>query len=150
MGLQGERELASTCKPLGVLKLEGIKPAPRGVPQIEVVFDIDVNGILKVKATDAASQTTQDIVLENSSQLTEEEKEFIIYQNTCESLIYEINKILVESPHLNNNVIKDQLQKLSESLNVAIKESNREQLNGCYEQLKKFYNDLKNEASQSN
>ncbi|HET8886235.1 MAG TPA: molecular chaperone DnaK, partial [Salinimicrobium sp.] len=71
--LQGERPMATDNKTIGRFHLDGIPPAQRGVPQIEVTFDIDANGIIKVSATDKATNKTQDIRIEASSGLTEEE-----------------------------------------------------------------------------
>ena len=71
--LQGERPMANDNKTIGRFDLDGIPPAQRGVPQIEVTFDIDANGIIKVSATDKATNKTQDIRIEASSGLTEEE-----------------------------------------------------------------------------
>ncbi|AVI51732.1 molecular chaperone DnaK [Pukyongia salina] len=71
--LQGERPMANDNKTIGRFHLDGIPPAPRGVPQIEVTFDIDANGIIKVSATDKATGKSQDIRIEASSGLTEEE-----------------------------------------------------------------------------
>ncbi|MEL6916929.1 MAG: molecular chaperone DnaK [Bacteroidota bacterium] len=71
--LQGERSMAADNKTIGRFHLDGIPPAPRGTPQIEVTFDIDANGIIKVSATDKATNKTQDIRIEASSGLTEEE-----------------------------------------------------------------------------
>ncbi|WP_034257875.1 molecular chaperone DnaK [Altibacter lentus] len=71
--LQGERPMAADNKTIGRFHLDGIPPAQRGVPQIEVTFDIDANGIIKVSATDKATNKTQDIRIEASSGLTEEE-----------------------------------------------------------------------------
>jgi len=71
--LQGERPMATDNKNIGRFHLDGIPPAQRGVPQIEVTFDIDANGIIKVSATDKATNKTQDIRIEASSGLTEEE-----------------------------------------------------------------------------
>jgi molecular chaperone DnaK len=73
--LQGERSMAADNKTIGRFHLDGIPPAQRGVPQIEVTFDIDANGIIKVSATDKATNKTQDIRIEASSGLTEEEIE---------------------------------------------------------------------------
>ncbi len=73
--LQGERPMAADNKTIGRFHLDGIPPAPRGVPQIEVTFDIDANGIIKVSATDKATNKSQDIRIEASSGLTEEEIE---------------------------------------------------------------------------
>ncbi|MDC6351691.1 molecular chaperone DnaK [Zeaxanthinibacter sp. PT1] len=71
--LQGERPMANDNKTIGRFHLDGIPPAPRGTPQIEVTFDIDANGIIKVSATDKATGKSQDIRIEASSGLTEEE-----------------------------------------------------------------------------
>ena len=71
--LQGERPMAKDNKTIGRFHLDGIPPAPRGVPQIEVTFDIDANGIIKVSALDKATNKSQDIRIEASSGLTEEE-----------------------------------------------------------------------------
>ena len=71
--LQGERSMAADNKTIGRFHLDGIPPAPRGTPQIEVTFDIDANGIIKVTAADKATGKTQDIRIEASSGLTEEE-----------------------------------------------------------------------------
>jgi molecular chaperone DnaK len=71
--LQGERPMASDNKTIGRFHLDGIPPAQRGTPQIEVTFDIDANGIIKVSATDKATEKSQDIRIEASSGLTEEE-----------------------------------------------------------------------------
>ncbi len=71
--LQGERPMAADNKTIGRFHLDGIPPARRGTPQIEVTFDIDANGIIKVSATDKATNKSQDIRIEASSGLTEEE-----------------------------------------------------------------------------
>ena len=73
--LQGERPMAADNKTIGRFHLDGIPPSSRGVPQIEVTFDIDANGIINVSATDKATNKTQDIRIEASSGLTEEEIE---------------------------------------------------------------------------
>ena len=72
---QGERPMATDNRQLGQFNLDGIPPAPRGVPQVEVTFDIDVNGILKVSAKDKATGKEQSVRIENSSGLTDEEIE---------------------------------------------------------------------------
>ena len=76
--LQGEREFASDNRTLGQFSLEGIPPAPRGVPQIEVSFDIDANGILKVSATDKATGKDHSVTITNSSGLSEGEIETMV------------------------------------------------------------------------
>merc|ERR1711871_149966 len=76
--LQGEREMAAKCQPLGTFKLDGIPSAPRGVPQIDVSFQIDVDGILKVVATDKNSGKTGDIEIKNTNSQSKEEIEQLI------------------------------------------------------------------------
>ena len=76
--LQGERELAKDNKSLGTFRLDGISPAPRGVPQIEVTFDIDANGILSVTATDKATKKQQSITITGASTLPKDEVERMV------------------------------------------------------------------------
>lgn len=113
--VQGERPMASDNKSLGRFILDGIPPAPRGMPQIEVSFDIDVNGILNVTAKDKASGKTQSIKIEASSGLKEEEikkmqadaevhaeedkkkKEVVEIKNTAEMILYTAEKALKDS-----------------------------------------------------
>ena len=110
--LQGERELASQNRTLGNFDLVGIAPAPRGVPQIEVTFDIDANGIVHVSAKDLGTGKEQKIVIESSSGLSEDEiekmvkeaeahaaddkkaRETIEARNTAESVVYQTEKAL--------------------------------------------------------
>ncbi len=112
--LQGERAMAADNKTIGKFHLDGIPPAPRGVPQIEVIFDIDANGIINVSAEDKATGKKQDIRIEASSGLTEEEikkmkaeaeanaeadkksKEKIDKLNEADSMIFQTEKQLKE------------------------------------------------------
>jgi len=112
--LQGEREMASDNKSLGTFRLDGIPPAPRGVPQIEVTFDIDANGILSVTAKDKGSGKEQSISITGASTLSEnevekmvkdaeanaaadkEKRERIDLRNQAETLIYQAEKQLSE------------------------------------------------------
>ena len=112
--LQGERPMATDNKTIGRFHLDGIPPAQRGTPQIEVTFDIDANGIIKVSATDKATNKTQDIRIEASSGLTEEEikkmkqdaevnaeadkkaKEKVEKLNEADALIFQTEKQLKE------------------------------------------------------
>ncbi len=113
--VQGERPMASDNKSLGRFILDGIPPAPRGIPQVEVTFDIDVNGILNVKAMDKASQKVQSIKIEASSGLKDEDikkmqadaevhaeedkkkKETVDVKNTAEMIIYTAEKALKDN-----------------------------------------------------
>ena len=110
--LQGERELASQNRTLGTFNLEGIAPAPRGVPQIEVTFDIDANGIVHVSAKDLGTGKEQKIRIESSSGLSEQEidrmvkdaeahaaedkkaRDTIEAKNNAESVVYATEKAL--------------------------------------------------------
>jgi molecular chaperone DnaK len=112
--LQGERPMATDNKTIGRFHLDGIPPAQRGTPQIEVTFDIDANGIIKVSATDKATNKTQDIRIEASSGLTEEEikkmkadaeanaesdkkaKETVDKLNSADAMIFQTEKQLKE------------------------------------------------------
>jgi molecular chaperone DnaK len=113
--LQGEREMAADSRTLGRFILDGIPPAPRGVPQIEVTFDIDANGILNVKALDKATQKEQKITITASSGLSKEEvekmqkdaeahaeddkkkREAVEARNNLETLIYSSEKALKDA-----------------------------------------------------
>ena len=113
--LQGERELAAYNKTLGRFQLTGIPPAPRGVPQIEVTFDIDANGIVSVKALDKGTGRSQSITIKASSNLSEEEiekavreaqqyaeednkrKEQIEAKNNLDHMIFSIEKFVREN-----------------------------------------------------
>jgi molecular chaperone DnaK len=112
--LQGERELARDNKQLGIFKLDGIAPAPRGVPQIEVTFDIDANGILHVTAKDLGTGKEQKITITASSGLTDAEiekmvneakaheaddkaaKDAIETKNKADSMVYQTEKQMKE------------------------------------------------------
>jgi len=112
--LQGERSMAADNRTLGKFMLDGIPPAPRGVPQVEVTFDIDANGILKVMAKDKASGKSQDITITASSALSKEEidrmqkeaqahaeddrkkKEMIELRNQADSTVYQTEKTIKE------------------------------------------------------
>jgi molecular chaperone DnaK len=83
--LQGEREFSNDNKTLGRFDLAGIAPAPRGVPQIEVTFDIDANGIVNVSAMDKATNKKQEIRITSGSGLTEEEIEAMVKEAEANS-----------------------------------------------------------------
>ncbi|OGY65887.1 MAG: molecular chaperone DnaK [Candidatus Harrisonbacteria bacterium RIFCSPLOWO2_02_FULL_41_11] len=114
--LQGEREMAADNKTLAKFILDGIPPSPRGVPQVEVTFDIDANGILNVSAKDKASGKTQSVKIEATTSLSKEEverlkneakvheaedkkkRELIDLKNTAESTVYMAEKALKDLP----------------------------------------------------
>ncbi|MEM0160322.1 MAG: molecular chaperone DnaK [Thermoplasmata archaeon] len=136
--VQGERTLAKDNVSLGMFNLEGIPPAPRGVPQIEVTFDIDANGILNVTAQDKATGKQKSISISASTKLTKEEiekmkkeaekfaeedkkrKEEIDLINTAESLVYASEKTLNEYgdkiPQENKNKVQDVIKDLKSAI----------------------------------
>lgn len=133
--LQGEREMAADNKTLGRFILDGIPPAPRGVPQIEVTFDIDANGILNVSAKDKASGKEQKITITASSGLSEEEiekmrkdaeahadedkkkKDLIETRNIADTLVYTAEKVLTD----NADKVSDEDKKSLEEKIEAVK-----------------------------
>ena len=136
--LQGERSMAKDNKQLGLFKLDGIEPAPRGVPQIEVTFSIDVNGIVNVKAKDLKTQKEQSIVIQNSSGLSDEEIDRMVKEaeankaedekkrkeietrNKAEQMINEIDKALAEQGDKIDATQKESAQKLRDELKTAL------------------------------
>jgi len=110
--LQGEREMAANNKSLGIFNLDGIAPAPRGIPQIEVTFDIDANGIVSVSAKDLGTGKEQNITITASSNMSKEDiekavreaeqyaeedkkrKEEVETRNQADSLVYQTDKVL--------------------------------------------------------
>ncbi|MDA9935606.1 molecular chaperone DnaK, partial [Candidatus Marinimicrobia bacterium] len=158
--LQGEREMASDNKTIGRFHLADIPPSPRGVPQIEVTFDIDANGILNVGAQDKATGKEQSIRIEASSGISEaeiekmindskkneqkdkEKREKIDISNQSEHLIYEIEKSIKENDDKLSSEDKsmineklDHLKKSKESGNVADMKKALEELNKSWSQV---------------
>src|SRR5678816_2612461 len=137
--LQGERELARDNRSLGKFHLDGIPPAPRGVPQVEVSFDIDANGILHVSAKDKATGKEQSIRIEASSGLKESEiqrmvkdaeehagedrmrKEAIEARNRGGSLVYEVEKNLKEHGDKIESGLKGRIEEAVTKLKDALK-----------------------------
>lgn len=136
--LQGERNFASDNKSLGKFVLDGLPPAPRGVPQIEVTFDIDANGILNVKATDKATNKVQNITITGSSNISEEEiermkkeaemhakedqekKEFVEARNHAEGLVIQSEKTLKEAGEKIKDDIKAPVQEKIDNLKKVL------------------------------
>ena len=116
--LQGEREMASDNKLIGQFDLSGIAPAPRGVPQIEVTFDIDANGILHVSAKDKGTGKEQSIVIKDSSGLSEDEKSLKEHGDKLdaaskENIEKELENLKQKLTSENMGEIKDGIDKLS-------------------------------------
>lgn len=137
--LQGERPMAGDNKTLGRFILDGIPPAPRGVPQVEVSFDIDANGILNVKAKDKATNKEQSIRIESSSGLSKDEvekmrkdaelhatedkkkQEFIETRNLADTMIYTTEKMMKEVEEKKIAITDEEKNKVNDALK-ALKE----------------------------
>ncbi len=162
--LQGEREMAGDNKTLGKFELVGIPPAPRGVPQIEVTFDIDANGILNVSAKDKATGKEQAIKITASSGLSEEEiermvkeaeshaeedkkkKELIETKNRADSLVYSTQKSLTDFA---DKVTEDEKKSIEEAIDAtkkAIENGTKEEIEKAMEELAKKSHKLAEEA----
>ncbi len=151
--LQGERPMAKDNKSLGRFILDGIPPAPRGVPQIEVTFDIDANGILHVKAVDKATGKEQKITIKASSGLSKEEiermkkeaelhaeedrkkKELIEARNTADSIIFNTEKILKENGDKIPAEVKQEVEEKLETLKKVKDGENTEEINKAIEDM---------------
>ncbi len=155
--LQGERKFAKDNKTLGQFNLTGIAPAPRGIPQIEVTFDIDANGIVHVTAKDLGTQKTADITITSSTNLSEEEinkavkeaqqyeeedkkrKESVDNRNALDGMIFQMEKALKENGDKLPEEDKAKLEELIKEAKVEL-ESNDD------ERIKKAQEKLSNEA----
>jgi len=144
--LQGEREMANVNKSLGTFRLDGIPPAPRGVPQIEVTFDIDANGILNVKAKDKGTGKEQSISItgastlpsdevdrmvreaENNAAADKERRERIEQKNQADSLAYQAEKQINELGDKVPAAEKDKVQSMIKDLRDAINQENHDQI----------------------
>lgn len=171
--LQGERPLARDNKSLGRFILSGIPPAPRGVPQVEVTFDLDANGILNVTAKDKATGKTQSIKITGSTGLTkeeiekmkeeaekhakedEEEKGRIEAKNTADNTIYVAEKSLKDAGDKAKTEVKEEIEKkigeLKDSLEKGTKEELEEKTKSLSDSLQKLgqamYDSSSTEAS---
>lgn len=158
--LQGERTMAKDNKQLGLFKLDGIEPAPRGVPQIEVTFSIDVNGIVNVKAKDMKTQKEQSITIQNSTGLSDEEIDRMVKEaeankaddekkrkdietrNKAEQMINEIDKALAEQgDKIDDNqkaqatALRDELKKALDANDMATLEAKMSELEQVAQQM---------------
>ena len=152
--LQGERELAKDNKSLGTFRLDGITAAPRGVPQIEVTFDIDANGILSVTAKDKATNKQQSITISGASNLQPDEVERMVEEaeknavadkekleqidvkNQADSLSYQTKKQLEELGSKISSEDKDRITQLEQSLSAAIQQEDYTSMKSLTEELK--------------
>ena len=134
--LQGEREMSTDNKTLGRFELVGIPPAPRGIPQIEVTFDIDANGIVHVSAKDLGTGKEQAIKIESSGGLSEEEVEKMI--NDAEQFADE-DKVKREAVEVKNQAetLIYSTEKSVDELGEKLPEEDKTKIEACCEQLKK-------------
>lgn len=151
--LQGEREMSQGNKTLGRFELVGIPPAQRGVPQIEVAFDIDANGIVNVSAKDIATGREQSIQITASSGLSEEEidnlvkdaelhaeedkkkKELVDARNTADSLIYSTEKSIKDLGDKVDSATKSQIEAVIAPLKKAMEGEDAEEIKRLSEEL---------------
>ena len=158
--LQGEREMAAYNKTLGRFQLTGIPPAPRGVPQIEVTFDIDANGIVHVSAKDQATGNEQKVSITASTNLTEDDinqaikdaeahasedkkkKEEIEVKNNAESLVYNSQKTLEELGDKLSGEEKAKVEAEIENTKKALEGSNVETIKEATDKLTKVFYEI--------
>ena len=159
--LQGEREFAANNKTLGRFELSGIAPAPRGIPQIEVKFDIDANGIVHVTAKDLGTGKSQDITITASSNLSEADiekaikeaemyaeedkkrKETVDIKNNLDQLIFSIEKVLRESGDKVSSEDKTRLEEATNKAKETLKTAtDSETLKNELDELSKISNEV--------
>jgi molecular chaperone DnaK len=155
--LQGEREMAMYNKTIGKFQLTGIPPAPRGMPQVEVTFDIDANGILHVSAKDRATGKEQKVRIEASSGLSENEiermvkdaeshasddkarREAVEARNRLDSMVYEVEKNMKEWEDKLDQGAKDRLGSALERSRKALKQDDTGEVRSAFEELQAAY-----------
>ena len=141
--VQGEREFAKDNKSLGQFNLEGIPPSPRGVPQIEVTFDIDANGILTVSAQDKASGKQQEIKITGSSGLSEDEIQKMVQDAEANKADDEKRKELVETKNQADALVH-QTEKTLSDMGDKVSEEDKTNITKAVDELKEV---LKNESA---
>ncbi len=164
--LQGEREMAADNRTLGRFILDGIPPAPRGVPQIEVTFDIDANGILHVSAKDKATGKEQSIRIEATTGLSKEEIERMQEEakkyaaedkkkreraealNRADQLAYQTEKNMKELGDKLDADSKSKLEAAVNRLREAMKSESVEQINAASEELSRIWNEVSSKIYQ--
>jgi len=165
--LQGERPMAKDNKTLGRFTLDGIPPAPRGIPQIEVTFDIDANGIVNVSAKDKATGKSQKITINNASTLSEEEiqqmmadaekhaeedrrrKEVVEAKNQADSSIYQAEQTVSDLKDKADPADIDKVNQAKEALQKVIGTDDLEQIKDGTEKLTQALYELTSKAYQS-
>ena len=155
--LQGEREMAAYNKTLGNFQLSGIIPARRGVPQIEVTFDIDANGIVNVSAKDLGTGKEQKITITSSSNLSEEDiqkavkeaeefaeqdkkqKEAVDVKNNAESMVYQTEKLMADMGDKLEEADKNDISAAVEKVKTAISSNDTDNMKQATEDLQKVF-----------
>jgi molecular chaperone DnaK len=166
--VQGERPMAADCVSLGMFNLSGIPPAPRGVPQIDVTFDIDANGILNVAAKDLATQKEAKITITANNKLAKDEierlkreseqfaeadkkkKEEAEIKNEADNLIYAADKLVKQD--LKDKVKPDQVEKVNkvtQEIRDAISSNNTENIKARIQELKNILAEISTQAYQA-
>ena len=158
--LQGERPMAKDNKQVGLFMLDGILPARRGIPQINVIFDIDANGILKVTAIDKGTNKEQSITINNSNSLSQEEidrikreaeefaeqdkkaKEDAETLNMGDSISFNNEKMLEEHSDKLSDSDKSSINDINEKLKNAVKDKNVELVKQLSEENNKLWNEI--------
>ncbi len=158
--LQGEREMAVSNRTIGRFHLEGIPPAPRGVPQIDVAFDIDANGILHVSASDKATGKEQSIKIEASSGLSEEEiskmvddakshesedkkqREEIELRNNADQLVYQTEKNIKEMEAKLDDDSKAKLVAAKDRLKKTLEENDLDEMKSASDDLNSIWSEV--------
>jgi molecular chaperone DnaK len=161
--VQGEREMASDNKTLGRFELSGIAPAPRGVPQIEVTFDIDANGIVHVSAKDLGTGKEHSIKITSSTGLSEEEikkavrdaemnaaadkkkKEEVTLKNNLDGLVYQTEKLLKENDAKISEAHKTSAKGVLTEAKEAVEKSNFAVMQGLYDKLNSVTHEISSE-----
>jgi molecular chaperone DnaK len=151
--LQGEREMASANKTLGKFHLDGIAPAPRGVPQVEVTFDIDANGILNVRAKDLGTGKEQKVTITASTTLNKDEvskmvrdaeahaeedrkhREEVEARNQADSLVYQAEKQLQDNGDKIDAAVRSEVESKIEPVKQAIKDNDVERMRSTSQEL---------------
>ena len=128
---QGEREMASANKLLGSFELGGIAPAPRGIPQIEVTFDIDANGIVHVTAKDKGPGKENTIKIQDGSGLSQDE----IVRNSAESMVYQTRKFVDDNKEKVSQDIQDKVEEAAKGVDEALKGDDIEAIKSAVEKL---------------
>ncbi|MBQ5319617.1 MAG: molecular chaperone DnaK [Oscillospiraceae bacterium] len=165
--LQGEREFAKDNKQLGVFRLDGIAPAPRGIPQIEVTFDIDANGIVNVSAKDLGTGKEQKISITASTNMSKEDiqkavdeaaqyaeedkkrKEAVDAKNAGENLVFQCEKAMTDLGDKINEDEKANIQSKIDALKEAVKTDNTDDIKAKTDELQKAFYDVSSRIYQA-